>query len=299
MLGIVVGAFLIAGPFLARISHEYGLGSQTPSATEPKTLPDPKTFLAELRKTLHTDNHLLSHYTYTEKETSIELNSEGKPKKTEVKIYQVLNAVDPELTYRRLISKNGVPVKQAELDKQDREHQKKVEEAERKRRKKSPGQLEEMHAKERRKEDRIIDEIFSLYEVRFLGRETHDGHPTIRMSFKARPAYKPKTREGKILQHIAGEAWVSEEDHELVRIEAETVNTIAVGLGMLARLHKGSRLSAERKKFNGEVWLPARVEASMSARILLLKGLKGREIVEYSDHKKFNVETILTFPEKE
>jgi hypothetical protein len=260
-------------------------------------LPEPKQFLSEFREKLHTDNLLLSQYTYTEKETSIDLDSKGNPKKTEVKVYQVLPAVDPELSYRRLLSKNGVPVKPEDLSKQDKEHQKKVEEHERKRRKKTPEELEEIRAKDRREDDKIINEIFAVYEVQFVARENVDGHPAIRMTFKPRPGYKPKNREGKILRHIAGIAWVSEADHELVRIEAEAIDTISIGLGLIAKLQKGARIAGERRKFNDEVWLPARVEFSMNARILLLKGLNRREITEYSDHRKYNVETILTFPE--
>ena len=101
------------------------------------------------------------------------------------------------------------------------------------------------------------------------------------------------------MQKIAGEAWVSEDDHELVRIEAETIDTISVGLGLLGKLNKGSRISAERLKVNDEIWLPARVEVFVNARVLMLKGFNFREIVEYSDHKKFNVETILSFPDLE
>jgi hypothetical protein len=262
-----------------------------------KPLPEPTQFLAEFRKNLHTDNLLLSQYTYTEKETSIELDSKGNAKKTEVKVYQIFPAVEAELTYRRLLSKNGVPVKAEDLNKEDREHQKRVEDFERKRRKKTPAELEEIRAKERREDDKIIDEVFGVYEVQFVARESVDGHPAIRMTFKPRPGYKPKNREGKILKHIAGTAWVSESDHELVRIEAEAIDSISIGLGLLAKLQKGARITGERRRFNDEVWLPARVEFSMNARILLLKGMNRREITEYSDHKKYNVETILTFPD--
>jgi hypothetical protein len=262
-------------------------------------LPDLKSFLAEFRKTLHTDNLLLSKYTYTEKETHIELDSDGKTKKTEVKVYQVLRGPEPEDEYRRLLSKNGVPVEPKELEKQDREHQKETEERERKRKKKTAAELEKERAEEQREEDKIIDDLFSMYDIRILGRDSIDGRSAIRLSFKARPRSQPKTREGKIMQKIAGTAWVNEDDHELVRIDSEAIENISFGFGLLAKLNKGSRLIAERLRINDEVWLPSRVEVSINARMLLLKGFNFREIVEYSDHKKFDVETILSFPDIE
>jgi hypothetical protein len=263
-----------------------------------RPLPELNDFVAEFRKTLHTNNLLLSQYTFTEKETHIELDSSSKPKKTEVKVYQILRGPDPQDEYRRLLSKNGVPVDPKELEKQDRENQKEMDEKERKR-KKSPEEVQKKRAEQEREDDKIIDDMFALYDGKILGREKIGGHSTIRLSFKARPGYKPKTREGKIMQKIAGEAWVSEDDHELVRIDAEAIDTISVGLGLLGKLNKGSRISAERLKVNDEIWLPSRVEVFVNARVLMLKGFNFREIVEYSDHKKFNVETILSFPDLE
>ena len=40
---------------------------------EEKPLPEPTSFMSEFRKTLHSDNTLLSQYTYTEKETELTL----------------------------------------------------------------------------------------------------------------------------------------------------------------------------------------------------------------------------------
>lgn len=266
---------------------------------EEKPLPELKSFLAEFRKTLHTNNHLLSQYTYMQKQTHVQLDSGGKPKKTEVKVYQVLRAPDPDDTYQRLLSKDGVSVPAKELEKQDRKHQEEVEDRERKRKRKSPAELEKMRAEEEREENEVIDDVFAMYDIRIIGRESVDGHPVIRLAFKARPGYKPKTRDGKIMQKIAGQAWVSEDDHELARIDAEVIDNISFGFGLLAKLNKGTRITGERHKFNEEVWLPSRIEILVNLRLFMLKGLNTREIIEYSDHKKFNVETILTFPDVE
>lgn len=260
---------------------------------EPKPLPDLQPFLAELKKTLHSDNLLLSEYTYTEKRTSVQLDSDDKPKKTEVDVYQVFPGSPARPGYRRQIVRNGVPLTAKELEKQDEEHKKRVD----KRNQRSPEDREKQRAKARLEDEKIIDDIFALYEIQMTGRDRIADHPTILLAFKPRPNYKPRTSDGKIMQHIAGRAWVSEDDHQLARLEMNVIDTISIGFGILARLNKGAHISAERHKFNDEVWLPARVEASLSARLLLLKGLNRQQIVEYSDHKKFSVDTLISFPE--
>jgi hypothetical protein len=45
------------------------------------------------------------------------------------------------------------------------------------------------------------------------------------------------------------------------------------------------------------VWLPSRVDLTVGARVLLLKGMSFQETIEYSDHRKFTVDTILKFPD--
>ncbi len=264
-----------------------------------RPLPELKSFLAEFRKTLHTDSLILSNYTYTEKRTSIRLDGKGKPKKTGVEVHQVFPHPEEELVYQRLISKNGVPQTPAQLAKQDREHQKKVNDFERKRKTKSPQELEKARAEAFREDEKIIDDLFAVYDIRLIGREFVGGHSAIRLKFQPRAGYKPKTREGRIMSKVAGDAWVAEADHQLARIEAEVIDTISVGFGLLARLNKGTRLAGERRKFNDEVWLPVKSEASVSVRLLMLKGFNLRETREYSDHQKFNVETKLSFPELE
>ena len=241
--------------------------------TDSKPVPDVESFLAEFRKTLHTDNVLLSQYTYTEKRSHTELDSNGKPKKTDVEVYEITRGSEPASLYRRLVEKNGAAVRSAKPEKVRRA---------------GP-----------RDDEKVIDDLFGVYEMEIIGREEVDGRPALQLSFKPRAAYKPKTRQGSFMQHVAGQAWISEIDHQLVRVDAQVVDTISIGFGLLARLQKGARIYAERKKINNEIWLPARTEATVSARVLLLKGINIREIFEYSDYKKFNVETILKFPDTE
>jgi hypothetical protein len=84
---------------------------------DPKPLPEVKTFLTEFRRTLHTDNVLLSQYTYTEKRTHTQPDSNGKAKKTDVEIYEITRGADAGSLYRRRVSKNGVDVVSAKTGK--------------------------------------------------------------------------------------------------------------------------------------------------------------------------------------
>ena len=88
---------------------------------------------------------------------------------------------------------------------------------------------------------------------------------------------------------------MSESDHELVRLDAEAIDTLSIGFGVLARLHEGSQLSFLRRKVNNEVWLPAAVNFRGGARVALVRTLRRSGTSEFSGYRKFSVETATTY----
>src|SRR5881296_3917440 len=93
-------------------------------------------------------------------------------------------------------------------------------------------------ARGRRKEEEVIDEVFRLYQILMVGRENLSGRPAIVLEFKPRPGFLPKTNTGKILNRMEGRAWINEQDRQLVRVDARLIDTIAFGLGLVARFQK-------------------------------------------------------------
>jgi hypothetical protein len=260
-----------------------------------RPLPDSQAFVAEFRKSLHTDDLLLSSYTFTEKRTRVTLDSNGRPKNTEVNVFEVFPGSCERPEYRRQIVKNGSRVSEKDLARQDRDYKKQVESG-------APSQTKTRGVWRRRDncdakatDQKVINDVFGVYDIRVLGRESVGGEPTVLVSFKPRAGYKPQTEQGEMLQHVSGRAWVSEDDYQLARVEADVFDDLS--LSRLAKLRKGTRVTAERRKFNDEVWLPARAEVSLVAR-LLVRGFNIKETIEYSGHKKFTVDTILSFEEE-
>jgi hypothetical protein len=80
-----------------------------------------------------------------------------------------------------------------------------------------------------------------------------------------------------------------------VRLEAEAIDTLSMGFGVLARLQKGSQLSFLRRKVNNEVWLPAAVQYSGGVRVGLVRMLRRSGTSEFSGYRKFSVDTATTY----
>jgi hypothetical protein len=127
-----------------------------------------------------------------------------------------------------------------------------------------------------------------------LRRVPLDGHDTILATLTPRRDARPRTDDGKIMRHFQARAWINEADAELVRVEITAIDTLKIGLGLLARIDKGTVASYQRRRVNDEAWLPAQVTWTAGARVLLLKRLRVRGTAEFSDYRKFTVDTETT-----
>jgi hypothetical protein len=264
-----------------------------PSAAQ-DPLPDYATFMAETRKRLEADDVRQSEYVYVVTQREQKLDATGRSTKETLDVFESYPALPNESRWRRQTVKDGKPVPPEELAKVDRERQKTVLEYAKKL-EQNPEKVRaserKKHDEERRDSERSVEDAFRVYDIRMLGREVVNGYHTIVLSFTPRKDARPETGDGKVMRHFAGKAWVSESEYEVVRIDAEAIETASFGLGLLARVHKGSKASFERRKVNGEQWLPARATYTASARVLLLKVMRIGGTVEFSDYRKFSVQT--------
>ncbi len=262
-------------------------------------LPSVEEVLDKVRSNLRSDRYLLRNYTFNETLEIVDLGKKGNPKKTQTMVYEVFPSTAEEITYRRLVSKNGKQVEEAKLRKQDKEHAEHLRKFAKKARKRGVSVQSELEAGEEealRKEERALHEVFRLYEFTIQGREFLGGHQTLVVAFTPRPEFKVTIKDVKPLKKISGRAWISEDDYQLVRIEAETLGTIRFGLGIIAKLNKGARMAFQRRKINDEIWLPAEAHFQGTGRILVFRGFRFQARSEYSDYKKFSVGSSVTFP---
>ena len=267
-----------------------------PAPAQERPLPPLEPFLQQVRAHLQTDEDRQSAYMYVETQRRHGIDKKGNPTGESVKIIESYPGFPGEDRWDRVISENGKPTSPEELAKQDRERQKKAEEFVRRLQSgKDRAKMAREREERRREDEKAIDEIFRVYDIRMLRREPLEGHGTIVFSLTPRRDAKPRTREGKIMRNFVVKAWVSESDYELVRLEVEAIDDVSIGMGLLARVHKGTRAWFQRRKVNGEEWLPAEASYTASARVLLLKRYRVGGTSEFSGYRKFTVDTSTTY----
>jgi hypothetical protein len=259
-----------------------------PSTGRP--LPELQPFLEKVRARLQPDDARQVGYAFTYTERKVKFDSQGRPGPASVTITESYPGFAPgEPRWTRVIQEDGRRVPEAALQKKDAERQKEAEAFAR--RLKDPKERARL-VREREKDHRIarerIDDVFRVYDIAMLGRESVDGHDTITVSLTPRAGASPRTREGGWMKAFKGKAWLSESEYELVRLDVEAIDNVSIGFGLIARMHKGSTASFSRRKID-ETWLPAHAEYRFNARVLLLKAMREGGTVDFSNYRRFHV----------
>ncbi|MGH9398962.1 MAG: hypothetical protein ACRD00_01240 [Thermoanaerobaculia bacterium] len=276
-----------------------GLRAQEATEPEPaaRPLPDVREFFGHVRENLRSDGALLAEYTFTEKHTEMRLNSHGGVKKTKTAVYEVYPSDTPGKMYRRLVARDGKLLAPTELAAQDKQQEERAEKRRIRREKETPEEREKRLARQeeqKRREREIVDEVFNMDDLVMERRETIDGRSTIQIAFQPRPGYKAENDGARVVQKLAGRAWVDEEDYQLVKIEATLLDSLGVGPGGLIRLQKGAKAFLSRRRVNNEIWLPARARFTGAAKALFFVVGRVDAQSDYGDYKKFSVSTSET-----
>jgi hypothetical protein len=270
------------------------LAAAAPS-TQNRPLPDLEPFLKEVRARLETDASRQFGYSYLETRQRTSIDGKGRRRDEPVTVIESYPGLPGEdERWERVIERDGKRVPEAELRKADDDRRKKAERVARTltaQTASDKARVERQRAAARRERAAMVDDVFVVFDIGMLGRERIEGHDTIAFTLRPRPASSPRTREGRMLKSFLARAWVSESDFELARVDVEAIQAVSIGLGLLARVHKGTTASFTRRKVNGEAWLPARAVYEVSARVLLLKRFREGGLYEFSNYRKFTVET--------
>jgi len=248
-----------------------------------RSLPEIKQLLSEVQENQKRLESVVDQYSCTENEEVRELDKNGRVKKTIVKEYEdfYLGGV----LVRREVKKDGKPLAPDEQKKEDGRIEKRIREYEKRK---------EQGGEEAAQRNEKIDVSTILRSSNFTHPrwEHFRGHDVIVFDFAPNPDYRPRNKTEDLLHKLEGTLWVDESARQVVRLEAHLSDTLKLAGGLLASIRRGSSLVMEQAKMNNEVWLPSYVEAHFSARVLLLAGALGNYTSNFSDYKKFRVETV-------
>ncbi len=250
-------------------------------------LPDRETFLREVRENLGRAQEMAHQFAYKERRTDMHMNPFGRMGTGDMRVSEVYPASIPQLTFRRVVQRNGLPVSAEDLAAQEQEYREKVADVRRRLAREDDDDREERERDEllaQRRAQRMIDDVVAALDFDIARREVRDGVRTIVISFSGRPDAKPLTREGRVAKVFRGHAWVDEAAREVIHVEAVATDDVSFG-GFIAKLYEGTHATLERDEIAPGVWLPTRIKLEGEARALFRK-TKIDYLIEWFDYQR-------------
>jgi hypothetical protein len=254
--------------------------------TKPQEAPPTMDAREIVRRSTEVDNRnweKARNYTCQEREVEKKLDKNGAVKSTETRTNDITFFYGQE--YSRLTQKNDQPL----TDKDQKKEEEKLNKFMEKYKNESESDRQKRLAKqekERREGRAFLQDVVSAYDFQLLGEEKVAGLDAYVIMATPRKGFHPTQPHADLLSKVKGKLWIDKKEYSWVKAEIEVIDTISFGF-VLARIHKGSRLSFEQIYVNNEVWLTHKFFIRGGARLALFLNENVEEEDTFSNYKKF------------
>jgi hypothetical protein len=147
---------------------------------------------------------------------------------------------------------------------------------------------EEQHKLEqaRKKDAEQCDAFFKMVPEAFLFEFAGQSGNIVKLVFKPDPAFRPASREGKVLHEMAGEVWIDTKQQRLVSINGHLVNEVKFAGGLLGHLEKGGQFAVKRTEVAPARWEVTEMAVNMQGKALLFKTISVQQKELHQDFER-------------
>lgn len=134
-----------------------------------------------------------------------------------------------------------------------------------------------------------IRELSRYYDFERVADEPVEGNPHYVLAFKPKNGKdipKAKSREEKVLAHLAGKLWIHPTDFSIVRSDSRLVSPIPFAIIDLVSL-RDLHIQYEAFKLDDKVWMPRQMEVSYQVRVLYFNTIRERQKASMRNYAKF------------
>jgi hypothetical protein len=252
---------------------------------------DPREIVRRALELNARDTQVANDYDYLQRQETRELDRSGKIRTQKDETWDVIPLEGSP--YKRLVSRDGHPLSAAEQQLEEQKLQAAAEERHNETTEQRERRLEEYrHRQERQRQP--LRELPDAFNFTLLSEENLDGRPVYLIEAVPKPDYKPKSSYTAFFPKVKLRVWIDKADLQATRIEIEPTDTISFG-GFVLRLDKGSRIVIEQTRMDGQLWVPRRVSVLAEGHIMLLKNLNREMEYDFTDYKKFQVDSHVVY----
>ena len=129
----------------------------------------------------------------------------------------------------------------------------------------------------RKKDAEQCDTFLKMVPEAFLFEYAGESGNVVKLRFKPNPAFRPPSREGKVLHEMAGEISLDAKQQRLVSITGQLMNDVKFAGGLLGHLEKGGQFSVNRSEVAPAHWELTEMAVNMRGKALLFKTISVQQ----------------------
>lgn len=130
---------------------------------------------------------------------------------------------------------------------------------------------------QKKREFAVDPELLARFEFTVLAREAVENRPALLLEFKPKPGLPVRDMNERFLSHVAGRAWVDEQEGAVVRLQFHLTDAIEI-VGGLAGAVNSFEFESDRVRTTEGLWYNRSTQWKLQSRQLL-----ARKITEYSE----------------
>jgi hypothetical protein len=138
----------------------------------------------------------------------------------------------------------------------------------------------------RRKDAEQCNTFLKMIPDAFVFEYAGQSANAIKLNFKPNPRFQPPSREGKVLQQMAGEMWVDASQQRLLSITGQLMNEVKFGGGLLGHLEKGGQFTVKRAEIAPGDFELTELTVNMQGRALLFKSIAVQQKEIHSNFER-------------
>ena len=232
------------------------------------------------------------NYTFLQRVELRWLDAQGKVKLSHVQTYDV--TLQEGTPYRQLVQREDSALSPSE---EKAEHERLAKSIAERRHETDVKRAKRLSEYDRRPDwqSEAWHELPEAFEFRLAGEGEMDGHGVIIIEAVPREGYQPRSRTAKMFRSIKGKFWVDQQDHQIVKVEAEVIDSISVGF-FLVRVAKGSRAILQMTTVGDGVRLPDHLQVFASARLGIVKVVRFEQNTHFSRYNTVPTNARIGYP---
>jgi hypothetical protein len=241
-------------------------------------MPEPASLVKEIEAHQRRIDEIRENYTFHEITVTDELDAKGSVKRIDNEESDVFFVNGYRIA--RLLRKDGKELSEADRKTEQDRIKKLIE----KDLQAPPG-----HAYNRRGENVGIGQILPLMKILNPRRVSLNGRSTLAFDFIGDHRAKAQGLAENAAKRIAGTVWIDETDRAVSRLEAHFDDNFHIGASFLFNIRKGTSLIFEQSRLGEELWMPSVSEIHLTARELMVKGIRRNIHIKDSGFHRFDV----------